>query len=308
MSNDIKVIMNIHHEMLCDDAYAAADFFQDVFGAKRVEVDFADKIEEDFELKNRHMELNGKIYQFITPNDEVSEKLKNWYDRSVLPGIHNVTLMVSDAEALALKLRELGCVSMGEMHSVAPDCKTPCTVYMYDCTKQCGLRIEFIQAPPDMTEPIPSNPVSGDEDSMVVANVHTEILCDDPIKAAAFFEEVFGAQRVEENFARKIEEGFELENRHMILNGDVYQFIKPDPEDEVKWELENWYDRSVMPGIHNVTFAVKDAEGLARTLREHGVRSMGEMHSVAPDCETPCKVYMYDATKQCGMRFEFIQA
>ncbi len=146
MADKPVVITQVHHEMLCEDAYAAAEFFEEVFGAKRVEIDFANKIEQDFELKNRHMMLNGRIYQFITPNEKVSDKLKNWYDRDVLPGIHNVTFCVSDAEALALKLRELGCSSMGEMHSVAPDGVTPCTVYMYDATKQCGMRFEFIQA------------------------------------------------------------------------------------------------------------------------------------------------------------------
>ena len=91
MADKPVVITQVHHEMLCEDAYAAAEFFEEVFGAKRVEIDFANKIEQDFELKNRHMMLNGRIYQFITPNEKVSDKLKNWYDRDVLPGIHNVT-------------------------------------------------------------------------------------------------------------------------------------------------------------------------------------------------------------------------
>ena len=301
MAEKPVVVANVHHEILCEDAYEAAEFFEEVFGAKRVEVDFANIIEHDFELKNRHMLLNGRIYQFITPNETVSSKLRNWYDRSALPGIHNVTFAVTDAEGFALTLREHGVASMGEMHSVSPDGVTPCKVYMYDATKQCGMRFEFIQAPEEAPEPVAPEP-----GPVVVANVHTEMLCEDPAAAQKFFEDVFGATRVETGFARNIEEDFELTNRHMLMNGEIYQFIKPN--DEVSEPLKNWYDLDVLPGIHNVTFAVKDAEALALTLREKGCRCMGEMHSVAPDGVTPCKVYMYDATKQCGMRFEFIQA
>jgi predicted enzyme related to lactoylglutathione lyase len=299
MAEKSLIVSNIHHEILVDDVSAAEEFFEEVFGATRVEHEFAEVIEQGWELKNRHMWLNGRIYQLLSPNEPVSGTsgpLKNWYDRSVQPGIHNVTFGVSDTEALAAKLRAYGVASMGEMVPF-PGAK----VYMYDATKQCGMRFEFVDAAgytfPDTSDIAPS--------PVVLANVHLEMLCDDPAGAEKFFVEVFGAERTEVGFAREIEETFELTNRHVQMNGEIYQFIRPN--DKVSWPLMNWYDRSVSPGIHNVTFVVADAEGLARTLREKGCRCMGEMRAVAPNMVTPTTVYMYDATKQCGMRFEFIQ-
>ena len=302
--NNIPVVVaNVHHEILCRDAYAAGQFFQDIFGSTQVEIDFSKNIEKDFELKCRHEKINGRIYQFITPNDEVSNKLKNWYDRSILPGIHNVTFAVSDAEALAATMRRMGVASMGEVISKTPDMEHDCKVYMYDATKQCGMRFEFIQADMSAPAPDPEPVVPG---PVILGNVHLEMLVDNPAEAEAFMEEVFGAERCEVAFARNIEEDFELTNRHVSLAGDTYQLIRPN--DSVSGPLKNWYDRDVQPGIHNVTFAVADAEGLARKLREAGCRCMGTMLSKAPNMVDDCLVYMYDATEQCGMRFEFVQA
>jgi hypothetical protein len=63
--------------------------------------------------------------------------------------------------------------------------------------------------------------------------------------------------------------------------------------------LRNWYDRRVTPGIHNIHFTAKDAASLAAKMRGLGVRSMGEI------VMGPMILYMYDATQQCGLRFEF---
>jgi catechol 2,3-dioxygenase-like lactoylglutathione lyase family enzyme len=308
MSDTPVVLGNIHHEILVYDAYEAAKFFEDILGATRVEIEFANMVEQGWDVKNRHMYLGGpmggRVYQLLEPQHDIPNtpsRLRNWYDRKVTPGIHNITYAVSDAEALAYKMRDWGVASMGEM--VSPDGGK---VYMYDATKQCGIRFEFVQAPPDgpayQTDP---DPATLPPSKFVTGNIHLEMLVNDPAMAVEFMEDVFGAKRTEYEFARFIEEHFELRNRHVELAGQIYQFIRPN-DTVVSPKLMNWYDTDVRPGIHNVTLMVNDGPGFAKALREAGCRCMGEMKPFDGD-DVPATVYMYDATKQCGLRFEFAE-
>ncbi|MDR3360846.1 MAG: VOC family protein, partial [Bifidobacteriaceae bacterium] len=116
MPDDPVIVSNIHHEILVNDAYEAAEFMEEVLGATRVEFEFAEMVEQGWDVKNRHMFVGGRVYQLLTPNHDIlttPSPLRNWYDRSVQPGIHNVTFAVKDPEALAKKMRNLGVASMG---------------------------------------------------------------------------------------------------------------------------------------------------------------------------------------------------
>jgi catechol 2,3-dioxygenase-like lactoylglutathione lyase family enzyme len=276
---------------------------EEVFGATRVEIEFSEGVEKGWDVTNRHMFLGGRVYQLLSPVHDVEHTplaLRNWYDRSLLPGIHNVTFSVNDAPALAKKLREAGVATLGEIIPPGAPEGAP-GVFMYDARKQCGMIFEFVQAPPDGSpgwlppDPLPPNKWNAQ-------NIHTEILVYNPAEAAAFLEDIFGAERTEVEFAYMIEEGWDLKNRHVKMGGEIYQLLAPDHDiPNTPPQLRNWYDRAILPSIHNEHFSVNDAEGLAKTLREHGVRSMGHM------AVGPAVVYMYDATKQCGLRFEFVQ-
>jgi predicted enzyme related to lactoylglutathione lyase len=294
---------NVHHEILVYDAVEAASFMEEVLGATRVEIEFGEMVEQGWDVTNRHMFLGGRVYQLLSPVHDIEHTplaLRNWYDRSLLPGIHNVTFSVNDAEALAKKMREKGVATFGEMRPAGAPPDVP-GVFMYDARKQCGMIFEFVQAPPDGTpgwlppDPLPPNKWN-------VQNIHLEVLVYDPVEAAAFLEDVFGAERTEVEFAYMVEEGWDLKNRHVKMGGEIYQLLAPDHcIEKTPPALRNWYDREILPSIHNVTFSVNDAEAFARTLREHGVRSMGHM------VNGPGTVYMYDATELCGLRFELVK-
>jgi catechol 2,3-dioxygenase-like lactoylglutathione lyase family enzyme len=302
MADDV-IKANVHHEILVYDAQEAADFMEEYLGATRVEIEFGEMVEAGWDVKNRHMFVGGRVYQLLSPNHDVPSTpspLRNWYDRSLLPGIHNITFAVKDAEGLAKKMREAGVATLGEMLPPGAPPGVP-PVYMYDARQQCGMIFEFVQAPEDGSpgwappDPLPPNPWN-------VQNVHLEILVYDPAEAAAFLEDMFGAERVEVGFAYQIEEGWDLANRHVKMGGEIYQLLAPSHDlPGTPSKLRNWYDRSITPSIHNVTFSVNDAEAFARELRSKGVRCMGEMRV------GPATVYMYDATQQCGLRFEFVQ-
>jgi predicted enzyme related to lactoylglutathione lyase len=296
---------NIHHEILVHDAVEAAAFMEEVLGATRVEIEFGEMVEAGWDVTNRHMFVGGRVYQLLSPVHDVPSTppaLRNWYDRSLLPGIHNITFAVSDAEGLAKKMRELGVATLGEMKPPGAPDDVP-GVFMYDARQQCGMIFEFDQAPADGSpgwlppDPLPPNKWN-------IQNIHLEILVHDPAEAQAFLEDVFGAERTEFDFAYRVEEGWDLKNRHVRMGGEIYQLLAPSHDiPGTPSKLRNWYDREITPSIHNVTFTVNDAEAFAKTLREHGVRCMGEMK----DIETGATVYMYDATEQCGLRFEFVQ-
>jgi hypothetical protein len=146
-------------------------------------------------------------------------------------------------------------------------------------------------------------------DEVIVSNVHHEILVYDALQAAEFMEEVLGATRVEIEFGEMVEAGWDVTNRHMFVGGRVYQLLAPNHDvPNTPGPLRNWYERArLSPGIHNVTYAVKDAEALAKAMRTRGVATLGEMIPPGAPPEAP-PVYMYDATAQCGMIFEFVQA
>jgi catechol 2,3-dioxygenase-like lactoylglutathione lyase family enzyme len=307
---DVPVInANVHHEILVYDAVEAAEFMEDVLGATRVEIEFGEMVEAGWDVTNRHMFVGGRVYQLLSPVHDVPSTpspLRNWYDRSLLPGIHNITFSVNDAEALAQKMRNLGVASLGEMHPPGAPPEAP-PVYMYDAREQCGIIFEFVQAPTDGTpgwappDPLPPNPWN-------IQNIHLEVLVRDPVEAEKFLEDVFGAERTEQEFAYQVEEGWDLRNRHVKMAGEIYQLLTPNHDvPNTPSFLRNWYDRPILPSVHNVTFSVNDAKAFAAKLRSRGVRSMGEARVQTPDPDNPATVYMYDATQQCGLRFEFVQ-
>lgn len=152
--NDVEVKALLHLEMLHDDPKAAAEFLHEVLGAEQVEKDFAGLIAHDFDCECIHMMAGNIVFQLIKPNKEYRPTLNTWWDRDLMekqgPFLHNVTMLVRNADQLAKKLVAKGGTRMGEVESITPDGQGTTTVYMYDATKQCGMRFEFVEAPPEM--------------------------------------------------------------------------------------------------------------------------------------------------------------
>lgn len=300
--NKPAIIGKIGLEMVCEDAYEAADFFGEALDAKRVMDDYSEQLVQDYELeKARCMLLYGCIYRFVTPKKNVSMKLRNWYDPKVTPGMHTVTFAAADAEELAEKMRFAGAAAMGEVDAHNSIDGTISKMYRFDATLQTGMRFEFFQAP-DLNYVSPEP----EESSVVAGNDHLEMLCLDPEAGAQFMENVFGAKRVQHNYTCLIGHNFGFDVTHLEVNDEVYQLITPHPLDKVKPCYWNWFIRDLMPGgIQNVTLWIKDQAAFARKLRESGARTMGEAKGVDYDFQTEIHEYIYDASKQCGVRFEF---
>jgi predicted enzyme related to lactoylglutathione lyase len=146
--------------------------------------------------------------------------------------------------------------------------------------------------------------------TVVKGIIHLEMVVDDPEASAEFMHDVFGAVQVEKEFSSLIEQTFDCKCIHMQAGGFTFQLLKPDPNP--RQSMEPWWQGYMHgkegPYIHNITLAVKDAEKVAQKILAYGGTRMGEATATTPDGNGSTKVYMYDASKLCGMCIEFIEA
>ncbi|MDR0594788.1 MAG: hypothetical protein LBG60_16385, partial [Bifidobacteriaceae bacterium] len=68
MTDDV-VKVNVHHEILVDDADEAKAFFEEVLGATEVQHEFAHMVELGWDVKNHHMALAGRVYQLLSRSE-----------------------------------------------------------------------------------------------------------------------------------------------------------------------------------------------------------------------------------------------
>ncbi|HEX9832633.1 MAG TPA: VOC family protein [Mycobacterium sp.] len=140
--------------------------------------------------------------------------------------------------------------------------------------------------------------------------VHIEVVHPDPEAAAQYMIDVFGGKRVERALAARIEkyvDGIKL--AHVLVGGTVFQFVKPNEN------LESWKRQldTSGPGVHNISFAIEDLEGVRASIEKnggeilmHGDLNMKDiLHYNGSDT---FRTYVIDARRQVGMRWEIWEA
>jgi len=103
--------------------------------------------------------------------------------------------------------------------------------------------------------------------------VHIEIVVRDADAAADFLERVFGANRIEEDLVRLLNEtslGL-LKIEHVQLGNVVLQFIEPLSDGGDVWAE---HLRKKGPGVHNITFQVDDVVETAEVLAREGAPTL----------------------------------
>jgi catechol 2,3-dioxygenase-like lactoylglutathione lyase family enzyme len=103
--------------------------------------------------------------------------------------------------------------------------------------------------------------------------VHIEIVVRDASAAADFLERVFGANRIEEDLVRLLNEtslGL-LKIEHVQLGNVVLQFIEPLSDGGDVWAE---HLRKKGPGVHNITFQVDDVVETAEVLAREGAPTL----------------------------------
>jgi hypothetical protein len=137
----------VHIEIVHPDPEAAAQFMCDVLGGKRVERKIAGQIEGVVPgIKLAHVLAGNLVFQFVKPN----EALASWSEQLQTsgPGVHNVSLTISDIEDVRAAMEERGGkVLMGAdvdlKDSLGYEGEDTFKTYVIDCREQTGLRFEI---------------------------------------------------------------------------------------------------------------------------------------------------------------------
>jgi catechol 2,3-dioxygenase-like lactoylglutathione lyase family enzyme len=147
----INVSRLFHIEIVVRDADAAADFLERVFGAKRVQEDFASFLSGSFN-KVVHVELGQTVLQFIEPLVDYGLWAEHLQKKG--PGVHNLTFIVDDVEAAAAALEKEGAPTLLKFNldwsKLEPaenlkDAWPP--VYMIGGEETVGFRFELGESP-----------------------------------------------------------------------------------------------------------------------------------------------------------------
>ncbi|MHA2037516.1 MAG: VOC family protein [Promethearchaeota archaeon] len=85
----------LHIELVVPDLERTYQFLHDVFGSERVEVEFAEFLDGDFN-KVVHINLSNVVLQYIQP----LQKVASWHEQLQKsgPGVHNITFLVNNID------------------------------------------------------------------------------------------------------------------------------------------------------------------------------------------------------------------
>jgi catechol 2,3-dioxygenase-like lactoylglutathione lyase family enzyme len=192
--------------MAVRDAEAAYEFLHDVFGAEKVEEEFARFLDGPF-ARVIHVGLGDVVLQFVEPRTEEG----SWFEQleSTGPGVHNLTFVVDD-------IRE----TVAALDNVKPD---PQPVYMVGSREKIGFHLELAESPlREPPEPAGPREIVGDVSPLL----HVEIVVRDVEESCRFLHEVFGAEQTERAFASFLDSPF-MKIRHVLLGDVVLQLCQP---------------------------------------------------------------------------------
>jgi hypothetical protein len=144
--------------------------------------------------------------------------------------------------------------------------------------------------------------------SEITALVHIEVVHDDPDSAAAFMEEVFGAERAEPQFARFCQ-GYNEDSGsrvvHVRAGNTIFQFIRPSGSGSWRDQLD-----ATGPGVHNITVEVSNLEGAREQMLARGCRELlsfsADFRAAGYESDADATGYAIDASEQIGLRLEMV--
>jgi len=299
----------IHIEMTVRDAEAAYQFLHDVFGAEKVEEEFASFLDGPG-ARVIHVGLGDVVLQFIEPRVEEG----SWYEQLKRsgPGVHNLTFVVDDIREAVKRLEAEGAPVLFSFpldwaQLVGPDNVKPDAqpVHMVGSMEQVGFHLELAESPLKQPPPPASREVVGGVSPLL----HVEIVVRDVDETCRFLHAVFGAERVEKEFASFLDSAF-MKIAHVLLGDVVLQLCQPLAQ------AGSWYEqlRDSGPGVHNITFLVDDLQKVAEAMDRQGVAPLltfpldwGQLvgpENVRPDLPN---VHMMNSREKLGFNLELAE-
>lgn len=98
----------------------------------------------------------------------------------------------------------------------------------------------------------------------------------------------------------------------MMFGGVVYQILKPINDKLLPtWDMQL---KTQGPGIHNLSLQINGANKFREKLIERGVKEVNywpkaiDLGAAGYSVDGLLDAYLFDATKECGFRFEFIES
>ena len=139
--------------------------------------------------------------------------------------------------------------------------------------------------------------------------VHIEIVVPDAEEAYQLLHRLFGAEKVEEDLADNLSSIGIVKCVHVQLGNVILQFIEPIVK-EFKTLWSEFLDEKG-PGVHNLTFRVKDVKAAAKAFKKEGIPTLLKFRvnwnkTINPDDlrEKYPPVHMIGGEHIVGFRFE----
>ncbi|MCK4285464.1 MAG: VOC family protein, partial [Candidatus Lokiarchaeota archaeon] len=201
----------IHIEISVPDAEEAYQILHNVFGAEKVQEEFAGFLDGEYN-KVIHVGLGDVVLQFIEPLAEGS----SWHNqlKTKGAGVHNLTFGVENAEETAKEMENLGGIKplftfdleWGNM--VPPEIlnTTSGKVFMMDSMEHFGFHLEFGTNPfkEEARNLMPQTRYTTGRDELIGSvspMIHIELVTPDIEKTYELLHKVFGSEKVEIEFA-----------------------------------------------------------------------------------------------------------
>ncbi|MFW9879399.1 MAG: VOC family protein [Candidatus Thorarchaeota archaeon] len=278
----VKFLNLIHIEITVPDAEKAYQILHNVFGAEKVQEEFADFLDGEYN-KVIHVGLGDVVLQFIEPQVEEG----SWYNqlKTKGAGVHNLTFGVEDAEETAREMEKLGSIkplftfdlewgNLIPAQFLKPGVKK---VFMMDSMEKLGFHLEFGDNPvKDGTNVFPQTRYATGRDELigtVSPMMHIELVTPDLEKTYEILHKVFGSEKVEIEFADFLDTPF-MHIIHVNLSNVVLQYCQPMVK--VEGPMGSWYHLLERNGayVHNITFVVDNLDEAVVKFKKEGIEPL----------------------------------
>jgi len=310
----------LHIEISVPDAEKAYQILHNVFGAEKVQEEFAGFLDGEYN-KVIHVGLGDVVLQFIEPLAEGSSWDAQLKTKG--PGVHNLTFGVESAEDTANEIERLGGIKplftfdlqwekMVPSQILKPGVKK---VFMMDAMDQLGFHLEFGDNPfkEESRNMLPQTRYTTGRDELIGNGVspmlHIELVTPDIEKIYELLQKVFGSEKVEIEFADLLDSPF-MHIIHVNLSNVVLQYCQPMMK--VEGPMSSWYNLLEKNGtyVHNITFVLNDVDDIVSKFKKEGIEPLFTFNVPWEKLDENMKsdrkpVYMMNTLDVLGFHMEF---
>jgi catechol 2,3-dioxygenase-like lactoylglutathione lyase family enzyme len=310
----------MHIEISVPDAEKAYQILHNVFGAEKVQEEFAGFLDGEY---NRviHVGLGDVVLQFVEPLVEGSSWATQLKTKG--PGVHNLTFNVESADDAASEMERLGGIKplftfdLEWKNMVPAEMLTTEVgrVYMMDAMDKLGFHLEFGDNPlkEEARSLFPQTRYATGHDELIGNGVspmlHIELVTPDMEKTYELLKKVFGSEKVEIEFADLLDTPF-MHIIHVNLSNVVLQYCQPMMK--VDGPMGSWYRLLEKNGsyVHNITFVLDDVDDVVSKFKKEGIEPLFTFQVAWEKLDEKMKakrkpVYMMNSLDVLGFNMEF---